>query len=95
MNSFDALSGPLGVVVAVVGLVLALCALLMPLYVISMHTMAKRMLKEMQALNAALAKGNPEVKRMLELMEVAVPRVMKAQEDLTRLRRMWMAGKEE
>jgi hypothetical protein len=32
---------------------------------------------------------------MLELMEVAVPRVMKAQEDLTRLRRMWMAGKEE
>jgi hypothetical protein len=82
---------------------LVVMTLLMPLFValVAVNTSRMRRLMERSEKRVAklleeTARGSQDAARITELMEQAVPRLMKAQEDLTKLRRMWMQeGKQE
>ena len=66
MNSFDPFASVWSVLLSIVGLLVAVSWIVAPLYVISMHTLAKRMLK--------LAEENA---KRIELMQLHLAQLKK------------------
>jgi hypothetical protein len=81
MPAGEFFGGMMGMVIIVFGIVLAVCALLMPLFVVAIHGLLKRMLRENQRLNGQV--------------EMLTPRVSKMQMDLQTLKNRWMQDGEE
>lgn len=92
MNSFDPFATPISTAISVCVFVLAVATLLMPLYVISMHGWLKRMTKEVELMRIEMMKSRPDMGPVVKQLELAVPRVMKMQEDLAKLRKLWTEG---
>lgn len=90
MNSFDAFATPISTAISVCVFVLVVATLLMPLYVISMHALMKRMTKEVELLRIELMKSRTDMAPAVKHLELAVPRVVKMQDDVAKLRKMWM-----
>lgn len=76
MPAGEFFSGMMGMVLVIFVIVLGICGLLMPLVVISMHGLIKKLLRENQRLNGQV--------------EMLTPRVSKMQMDLQTLKNRWM-----